>query len=146
MATNKTDIERKIRVFKLFSTNGYLSNFDQNRTVWSKLIFDESQDLIDMVYSRKNEIEITEWFIFVEEISKLVNFISVESYIKKLIFNNGELNEDIIDALSSYGKSDDKLKEEIISILTDKKTEVNLTLLTKLMSQFHIELEEYHLS
>ena len=146
MATKKADIERKIRVFKLFSTNGYLSNFDQNRTVWSKLIFEESQDLTDMVYSRKDEIDITEWFIFVDEISKLVDFINVESYIKKLIFNNGELNEDIIDALSSYGKFDDKLKEEIVSILTDKKTEVNLTLLTKLMSQFHIELEEYHLS
>ena len=146
MATKKADIERKIRVFKLFSTNGYLSNFDQNRTVWSKLIFEESQDLTDMVYSRKDEIDITEWFIFVDEISKLVDFINVESYIKKLIFNNGELNEDIIDALSSYGKSEDKLKEEILSVLTDKKTEVNLTLLTKLMSQFHIELEEYHLS
>ena len=146
MATKKADIERKIRVFKLFSTNGYLSNFDQNRTVWSKLIFEESQDLTDMVYSRKDEIDITEWFIFVDEISKLVDFINVESYIKKLIFNNGELNEDIIDALSSYGKSEDKLKKEILSVLIDKKTEVNLTLLTKLMSQFHIELEEYHLS
>ena len=132
--------------FKHFSTDGYLSNFDQNRTRWSKSIFEKSQNLTEMVYLRRGEIDITEWFVFVDEISKLVDFINVENYIKQLIFNNGELNEDMIDAILVYGKNDEKLKEEIVSILTDKKTEVNLTLLTKLMSQFNIELEEYHLS
>lgn len=146
---NENQIERKIDVFKLFSSTGHLSDFDTDRATWMRSIFDKSPQLKDMVYAQSKELEISEWFKFAENISRLVDFVSIDQYIGQLICNEGSLDEQMIDTIDLFyqsGEINKKLVDEITTRLTDKKTEVDVTLLSRLLNHYNIELDEYHLS
>ena len=146
-ATNETDIVRKIAVCALFATNGPFSKFEKDtRAMWMRAIFDTSTDLDGMILTQLNKMDIIEWFGFVQEIGTLVDTITLDNYISRLVFNDGKFDETMIDSIDEYGKCPERLRAEVRAILTNKQTEVPLAMLIKLLKQLSIELEEYHLS